>query len=272
MKKTLFIITCLITTLFWVSFAKADCPTSESTPIGLANQGGYTFNYQSGRGKDCRRYLLRNTPGKVQTPVLWKDKSEVFLDVDIAECPPQSTCPWVEGIKISTQPTTKDVTTLSYGVNKDEYKDEPDAYRKKAAQGTKFPPLITIIRGIVGDAEKKPREIAIQVASYVEGEKPYRLIYVMENVGKPTPFQIFRSVPRDLPLSFVGFIWEAAGSKPFFDYLEERKIKELSGDRPRVVVDIRAREIELIDSRLLILVHGTKRIAATTAAAYSPRD
>lgn len=264
--------TSLVTVLFAISLAKADCPTSESTPIGLANQGGYTFNYQSGRGKDCRRYLLRNTPGKVQTPVLWKDKLEVFLDVDLAECPRGSTCPWVEGIMISAQPTMKDLTTLSYGVNKDEYKDKPDAYRKKVGQMTQFPPLVTIIRGIVADAEKKPREVAISVTSYVDGEKPHRLIYVMENIGKPARFQIFRSTPRDLPFSFIGFTWEAAVSKPFFDYLEERKIKELSEDLRKVVVEIRANTIEVVDSKLLVVVHGTKRIAATTAPAYSPKD
>jgi len=254
------------------SFGQLECEIIESMPAGLTNQGGYVFNYQCGKGKDCRSYGLRNVPGTVLTPVLWKDKQETFLDVNLPECPASSSCPWIEVIKISTRSIIIGETTLSYGINKDEYKDEPDAYRKKLEQETKLSPFITIIRGTVADAQKKPIEIAIRVSSYVGGVKPYRLTYEIAIVGKSEAFQILRPGIVPAEPSVLGLIWEAPASKPFFEYLYQMGIKELSAKVGKIVVDITAREIEVEESKLLIVVQGTKRIAATTAPAYRPKD
>lgn len=57
------------------------CSVKTDLPIGVTNQNGYSFDYQSGNGPKCRRYRLRNKPGKVLTPPIWKDKTETFLDV-----------------------------------------------------------------------------------------------------------------------------------------------------------------------------------------------
>ena len=255
------------------SYGQQCCEIKESMPEGKANQGGYAFRYQCSIGKDCRIYGLRNTPDTVLTPVIWKDEQETFLDVDLPECPAGSTCPpWTYAIKISTQPIIKGETTLAYGINRDEYKDKPDAYRKKMEQRTKFSPFITIIRGTVVDAQKQPIEIAIQVSSYVDGVKPYRLTYEMAIFGKSEAFLILRPgiVPADP--SVLGLIWEAPASKPFFEYLDQMGIKELSAKVGKIVVDITAKEIEVEESKLLKVVQGTKRIAATTAPAYRPKD
>ena len=42
----------------------ATCRVNVDLPIGVTNQKGYSFDYQSGKGAECRRYRLRNEPGK----------------------------------------------------------------------------------------------------------------------------------------------------------------------------------------------------------------
>jgi len=272
MKRILLITISLIMIFLSDSLAQEECKTKEKTPIGLTNQGGYSFNYQSGKGQNCRVYRLRNTPGRLQTPVRWKDEQEVFHDCDLLECSVGSVCPWIESILPSYQPIKVGKTTLSYGVNKDEYKDQPDAYQKKPEKITKFPPLTSILRGIVADAEKKPFELAIQVYSSVEGIRPYRLIYVMAIVGKSRDFQILRpGIFPAHPLSPV-LIWEAAASNLFFEYLSRRGIRELSAKLGKIVVDISAKDIHLEEAKMLVVIQGNKRIAAITAPAYKPKD
>jgi len=104
----------------------------------------------------------------------------------------------------------------------------------------------------------------------VSCESPFRLTYVMAIVGKSVPLRIFR--PEDIPgeSSVSGLIWEAAASTPFFEYLDRMEITELSGELPKVIVEITVNEIELDESGLLVVLQGTKRIAATTAPAYRP--
>lgn len=272
MGKTVLMITFLALVFLPGSFAQNECEITDSLPIGLANQGGYSFNYQSRKGKECRNYRLRNTPGKVQTPVKWKDDEEIFLDIVLSECKAGSSCSWVEAVKISAQPTMIDKTRLLYGVNKDEYKEEPDAYRKKLEKKKKFPPFITIIRGTVADAHNKPLELAVQVSSYVDDTKPYRLTYVMSIVGASSAFEILRPGAALEKTLVPGLIWKAAASKPFFQYLDERRIQELSPKVGKVVVNITAEEIELEESKLLEVVQDNERVAATTAPAYRPKN
>ncbi len=265
-------------TTVWVlaSYAspQSDCPENEKTPIGTANQGGYRFNYQSGKGDECRTYRLRNTPGKVQTPALWKDIQEIFLDVDLPECAAGSNCPWTEAVKVSASPIIKDVTVLSYGVNKDEYRDEPDAYRKKPAQKGKLRPFITIIRGTVADPQKKPHALALQVSSYAEGGgegRGYTLVYSIKLLEPSEPLLLLR--PGVFPeTSGLGLLWEAAASETFFKQIDERKIRQLSRGFSEFGIDIRARNISVEESKLLSFYKGDKRIAATTAPAYVPKD
>ncbi len=269
MRISLLLLILLAAAIPTSSLAQSDCATTHVLPIGLANQGGYAFNYQSGKGKDCRRYRLRNTPGNLLTPVLWRDTREVFMDVDLVECPKGSICPWVDGIRISTEPATPGRTTLSFGLNKDEYKDEPDAYRLEETTTARLAPLITILRGIVADSAKKPFELNVQVASYVEGGRPYRLTYEIITIGKPGTFQLLptKNVP-EWPKA-PALIWDAAASKPFLEYLSAKKIKFLP---EKLIVQIEAEGIEVEQSKLLMVVQGNKRIAATTAPAYRPKD
>jgi len=183
-----------------------ECGVSEWLPIGLANQGGYSFNYQSGRGRDCRVYRLRNTPGGVLTPVRWREPGEVFIDQELAACTRRaSTCPWMEAIKISSRAVTGR-TTVSYGVNKDEYSDYPDAYRRGTGPAT-FAPLVTILRGTTAGAAGQPVEIEIRVISTAQGGAVLRLQYeitlIRSSVGA---FELV--APGRRPKGF-GIVWES---------------------------------------------------------------
>jgi len=270
MRKSILVVVSLTTFFFASSYAQEECEITDALPVGLANQGGYTFHYQSGKGENCRGYLLWNAPGSVLTPVLWRDDQETFLKTNLPRRSVDSTFSPAESIHISARSVVIGETTLSYGVNMDEYEDRPDAYRRAPMQVTRFAPYTTVMRGVVADVHENPIEIAIQVSSYVNGANPYRLTYVMALVGPSIGFQILH--PEEYPAESLvpALIWEAAASTPFFEYLDERGIEGLSAEVGSIVVNIEASEVELDESNLLVLAQGTWCIAATTAPAYRP--
>jgi hypothetical protein len=139
------IVCLLVATSFWPLSTYSQsvaCSVKTDFPIGVTNQNGYSFDYQSGKGAKCRRYRLRNEPGKVLTPTVWKDQSETFLDVDLAACSAGAVCPWVSAVKISGTEPDQGETMLSYGVNKDECTDKPDAFRKRPVSELGFTPNV----------------------------------------------------------------------------------------------------------------------------------
>ncbi len=116
----------------------ADCRATRTLPIGIATQGGYRFEYESGHSAHCRVYRVRNTSGKVLTPVLRRDDRETFLDVDIPACPATASCRWIDSRIIGASPPLTDKSKLGYGINKDEYHDEPDAFLSITTSRTPF--------------------------------------------------------------------------------------------------------------------------------------
>ncbi len=254
--------------------AQSDCKELEKTAIGTANQKGYLFNYQSGKGNECRTYRLRNTPGKLLTPALWQDPQEIFLDVNLPECQASAgDCPWTEAVKTSISEIIKGSTTLSYGINKDECHDDPDAYRKKPKEG-KFPSFMTIIRGTVAEPDGRSHAIAVKVVSSAEpvaGDRPYLLRYRMELLEHSEAFRLMRSgVPSEA--SGLGLLWEAAATSEFFTQLDARKLTNLSPQSSEFSIEVRTKSISVDESKVLAIFAGKNRIAATTAPAYIPRE
>lgn len=242
-----------------------ECRVSEWLPIGLARQGGYAFNYQSGRGPNCRVYRLRNMPGGLLTPVRWRDRGEIFIDQNLAACTKETrTCPWMEAIKISSRAVTGR-TTISYGVNKDEYSDYPDAYRR--GELAAFAPLVTILRGITASAAGEPVEIEIRVVSTVQAGAVLRLQYeimlIRSSVGA------FEYVaPGKRPEGF-GIVWESPTSSWFLDYIGS--VRRLAIGSPRSVATSTTAPL-LVDSSRLVVMQRDREILATTAPAYKPRE
>jgi len=254
--------------------AQSDCQELEKTPIGTANQKGYLFNYQSGRGNECRTYRLRNTQGKLLTPALWQDTQEIFLDVNLPECQISAKeCPWTEAVKTSISEVIKGPTTLSYGINKDECQDDPDAYRRQPAEG-KFPAFMTIIRGVVAEPNGKSHSVAVKVISSakpVGGDKPYLLLYRMELLERSEPFRLLRpGVPSEL--QGLGLLWGAAATRQFLSQLDAKEITNLTPERNVLSIELRTRSVSLDESHPLAIFAGKNRIAATTAPAYIPKE
>ena len=216
---------------------------------------------------------LAERTGKVLTPALWKDQSEVFLDVDLAACSSGSACPWVHVVKISSTQPTKGETTLSYGVNKDECTDNPDAFRKKSGSGSLFEPFVTIIEGLVGDPKGKPIQIKIQAISTLErGENgTFTLTYDLEVLSSMEKFQFLSPEETGRENEAYGVHWYSAASKPLLDELKGKEWSKLEGDAPHVKAVISSKDVEIDERGLLALYKGSRQIAATTAPAYRPK-
>ena len=121
----------LVLILYSQSLSDDRCTVIREKPVTSTNQGGYSFDYYSILGSNCRLFRVRNHPGGLKTPVLWKSSAEVFFDVILAECPASAAnCRWIEVSKSAWKPY-EDKTLLTCGVNRDEYKEEPEAFAKR---------------------------------------------------------------------------------------------------------------------------------------------
>lgn len=242
--------------------------------MGTTNQKGYKFDYQSTRGSGCRTYRLRNAPGSVLTPAVWKDADEVFLDVDLPACPVGTNCGWVNVVKISGSAKSPGETILSYGVNKDECKDDPDAFRRERNTSGSLSKLITEIRGLVADSKGQPRPIAIKVSSMAMGNPKdgYVIVYRMETSGWSEPFELMETQKSQEGESSFRVLWQAAASKPFNDLLQDKYSNYSLQEGPGISVELRTPAISVDERNQLVIFQGEKRIVATTAPAYRPKE
>ena len=156
------------------AFAETPCQIVEERPVGSTNQGGYFFDYYSGKGSDCRIVKLRNHPGGLATPVRWNSKEDVLIDTTLAGCASSAKiCDWIQ-VGVPNSLTYVGATLLSYGVSKDEYKETPDAYcvaqRQAAVASGERTPMITSISGPISDAKGKPISVGIRVSSIATGD------------------------------------------------------------------------------------------------------
>jgi hypothetical protein len=266
----------LVVTSFWplpTYSQSVACSVKTDLPIGVTNQNGYSFDYQSGKGAKCRRYRLRNEPGKVLTPTVWKDQSETFLDVELAACSAGAVCPWVRAVKISGTEPDQGETTLSYGVNKDECTDKPDAFRKKPVSGSLFDPIVTIIEGIVADPSGKAMEIKLQATSTLQRDPDglFTLTYDIQVLKSMEKFRLLWPTETGGEGNAYGVQWDSAVSKALFDKLKGQKWSTFEDTAPRLRAVIQAKDVEIDERGLLALYKGNRKISATTAPAYKPK-
>jgi hypothetical protein len=261
-----------------VASSSEACTLTDQTPIGTANQGGYSFNYQSGKGKECRQYQVRNTPGRVLTPVLWKSSIDTFLDINIPACRTGEVCRWLTAVHPSRTPVDVGVTELSFGVNRDEYKQEPDGYRKKretqqaAPKREAFGPLTSRIAGTVAGLGGTPTEIGIEVMSRVMGDGPFVVAYVISVLRRSTPVRLLQAGVPKLADWEIGVDWQAAMSKAFIEALMRKDVMLLSARLTTIEVSIPAKEIYVEESKQLVVLQGRAKIAAMTTPVYRPRE
>lgn len=249
--------------------ARAACDPLETAISGSTSQGGYSFEYESWRGTNCRVYRLCNKTGRELTPVLWRDKNEVFIDASLPRCATGSTCACIEVIK-PTRQTFQSRTSLTYGINKDEYKEAPPAYSDPEHQATASDqayPLYIVLRGTVADAEGKPVRLGLGLASVVSPQRD-KLIYQMTAARESRNFDLVEKYPtriNDLTLQ-----WWGAKSQAFDRILTGKKATVLTANDKSIVVDIALRSKFALESELMTVSSAGKPIFATTAPAYRP--
>lgn len=262
------------------------CQINKALHTEVTNQGSdakYAVKYQSGSGKDCRMYRVRNLAGHPATMVQWKAADETLLNVQLPACPAGMTCPWVAAAKRGqgTQPGSSD---LRYG-EKGEYSDTPDTFTEKHPAPGQHPEYETLLQGATADSPGKLIEVGVVAASRVEGGGPYRLTYRLSLVqgGSPQPHGRNRQAvelaqqltiwpnaaekprPGDLSVEWQGITPELVHLQPG----EKNVTTALSQSSPETVVSIVAKAIKLARVPLIIR-SGRQRIAVTTAPVYLP--
>jgi hypothetical protein len=161
---------------------------------------------------------------------------------------------------------------LSYGVNKDEYKENPETYveaQRQASISSSLLPLITTISGPITDAWGKPVEIGIRVASYAtrNAENGFRLRYVFNLLPEGAETEI-GTISTKAEGAGITVVWQSMESPSFANDLAKMETRKL---KPELTVEMVSPSIE-VGWNPLILTQGGKRIFSTTAPAYRAKE
>jgi len=243
----------------------------EEKPTLSTNQGGFSFDYGMALGKDCKIVKLHNHPGRLRTPVKWASPKEIFIDTTLVECPSSGNCDWVN-VKIPAWNTYSDKTTLGYGVNRDQYQQDPEAYCNGQRQAASPIPLITSISGPISDAKGDPIVVGVEVSCTVIPnaiKKVFQLRYVIAALQNGVSFQVGSS-QSSAQGSSMTLLWESAESSEFLQELKRAEVKRVDSERT-LVIEVSAPAIE-VESKPLTLIQSGQAIFTTTAPAYRPKE
>jgi hypothetical protein len=256
-------------TICTVAFAQGLSGAPEPQP-GTEDKGGYSFDYSCTKVSERSRTIrICNRPGAPRTPIFWRCPKEVFVDTTLEKCASDPCRPFVFG-KGSVMPLYVDHTTLSWGLNKDEWSDDPLAYlesQKQVAQFTIFPELFVNVNGLVAGTGDNSVEIGLEMVSTArQAERGYELTYEMTNTveGQKMEFESTDSLsPNGLRV-----VWDSALSEDFEKYIKQNKLHSLTPGE-KTTIRIVASNI-VVEPGLLKVFDGSKSIFATTAPAYVP--
>jgi hypothetical protein len=249
-----------------------ECKIVQEKSVGSTAQGGYSFDYYSGRGRNCRVYKLRNHPGRLKTPVLWRSGAEVFLGVILNTCLGSAkACDWIAISKPSWKPYG-DTSLLSYGLLKDEYEEKPETYveaQRQASVGGDVRPLITTISGPITDAAGESVQIGIRVTSHAtrNAENAFQLKYVFTQLPNGAETEIGTTETRAEGAG-ITLVWQSVESPSFVSSLAKIETRKL---RPELTVEIVSPSIEVSWNQLILEQRG-KPILTTTAPAYRSKE
>jgi hypothetical protein len=131
---------------------------------GVAEQGGYRFEYQSLRGatdddRACTVHRLRNTAAAAPTPVRWTLGEQVLVDkTRLPRCGGDD-CLWTTFVRYFPGTADTNLSQLSYGLNADAYRETAETFMTtvglrddRAAEGTVASSVGTEIQGNFGTA------------------------------------------------------------------------------------------------------------------------
>lgn len=260
------------------TFATEGCVFQDPPIKGSTNQGGYSFEYESRSGTGpsgaCRWYRLRNTPGRLYTPVKWYAGNDIWFDTALAGCSAGSTCPWIDVVKQSLR-AVDGRSALSYGVNKNEFSDDPSAFQrhpdeKSVAQTVLFTKFVTTVSGVIADAEGKPVPIAVRVVSSVNtGSKPYSFAYEIQTGPIAGGLSVdLANRGTDAPLRVN---WGVTSSESFRTAAAEEHLTSVGSPQKVAVIDFSSPSLSLEFEEKLIISQGGTSIFTTTAPAYRPQ-
>lgn len=204
----------LILALFVMSASAQDAPPDASDRVlrctvdghvpeapSPAEQGGYSFEYQSLRGRtdddrSCTVYRLRNTPGKPPTPFRWLLGSETLVDkARLDRCSEGAeACPWLAFARYFPGPVDANLSTLSYGLNADAYHAQAETYMTSVslpdravaeAEGVVASSVGTELAGTFLDENGRAYELHLLVKSRFEPTdgSGYLLVYELDDLA-----------------------------------------------------------------------------------------
>lgn len=272
---TLSVLAVLLSFFCSVSLAKDEDDDGETLPIGETSQK-LKFQYQSEKKKGSRIYRVRNTPKGLLTPVLWKLKEETFIDVTLPKCEEMGPGDWVETI-VTTSLIGKGETSLSYGLNKDEFTDMPLAFireQPKAADKKRDTPrrLATRIKGSIVDSRQRTIYIDVEVSSELVREVGELRVKYGFSFGPRTEAVLLDTGNKKTYGSDLRLVWESPAQKAFNEGLKQWDGKKLDETTRGVSVRLKDfRSVKVVEKRLLIM-QGEKKIASVTAPAHFPED
>jgi len=171
----------------------ADCKLNDKTPVANATQHS-PLQFQSGKGKDCLKYMVKNGERGLLMPVRWIDKDTVLLDANI----PKGPTDWICVVHTSYR-HDRGKTSFRYGRNKDEFKDEPQAFRADPARETAVTGSVfsTSVKGLVADKQGKAWNVDMKVLSSYDPKR--RLLRYEFQMGSDAPATFLRLSEKEDP-------------------------------------------------------------------------
>jgi hypothetical protein len=251
----------------------------------------YKFEYQSYTEKDARIYRVRNAAGALLTTVNWQAGSETLLELGIPRCSnTKGPCDWIT-TRHPYRAWKVGETMLAYGgPNKDEQKEKPRGVKEDSdGKGTDTTnrPLTTTLQGEIASAEPDTPSIRVDltVTSLVSKESPYVFVYKVER-GKVDDIKDFTfSKEAETKKKGIQVVWHPLAARflsslRYSQKYDKDPVKDaelpahVGRDRGTLTIEAKATGdmgTEVGQGLLEILQDG-KRVAATSAPAYRPKE
>jgi hypothetical protein len=250
----------------------AQCDFIKSTPIANASHYQH-LSYQSGQGKNCLKYQVKNSDKGLFMPVQWSYGTLTLLDVNV----PAGATDWIAYCHTATQNDTGE-THFSYGANKKQFTDKPDAYRRagkppgcNGTQPDDFRDLVTSIKGKIGLTAEKTAMIDLKLTSSYDKTK--KNIKTKIEIGKECATLVFLTEKASYDGNEIRLNWDSIAHSIILDQTKGQPIT-LSGAEKRLSVESSVSVGQGVEpevkSALLRLVSEKTVVGAVTAPAYNP--
>jgi hypothetical protein len=193
--------------------------------------------------------------------------------VNIPKCPDANDpCEWIERER-PTKETTEGKSKLAYGVNKDECEEDVRSVKEqKEGEGearASYPDLTTTLRGTLADADGNLIRVNITVTSSVTSKIPYEFTYRIERGRESQGFLLVTK--REEEAEGINVSWRSMESRALEREVKYQKAPIDMMKEMNTTLKVKGDLIEISRDLLEIRRKG-KRIAATTAPAYRPKE